>query len=55
MLGNKTKLTLKIVIVDKKGKEIIIIPLTIGVVGAIVTPPLAAGWCYSGSRCRVHS
>ena len=32
----------KITILDKKGKEIIIIPLTIGVVGALLAPPLAA-------------
>ena len=32
----------KISILDKKGKEIVVIPLTIGVVGAILLPPLAA-------------
>lgn len=32
----------KITILDKKGKEIIVIPLTIGVVGALLAPPLAA-------------
>ena len=32
----------KITILDKKGKAIIVIPLTIGVVGALIAPPLAA-------------
>lgn len=32
----------KITILDKRGKEIIVIPLTIGVVGALLAPPLAA-------------
>ena len=32
----------KITILDKKGKEIIVVPLTIGVVGALIAPPLAA-------------
>ena len=32
----------KITILNKEGKEIIVIPLTIGVVGALLAPPLAA-------------
>ena len=32
----------RITILDKKGKEIIVVPLTIGVVGALLAPPLAA-------------
>ena len=32
----------RITILDKKGKEILVIPLTIGVVGALLAPPLAA-------------
>lgn len=32
----------RISIVDKNGKTVIIIPLTIGVVGAVLAPPLAA-------------
>lgn len=36
--GNVRKITIK----DKKGKEIMSIPLTVGVVGAIIAPALAA-------------
>ncbi len=32
----------RISIMDKKGKEIIVVPLTIGVVGALLAPSLAA-------------
>lgn len=32
----------KITILNKEGKEIIVVPLTIGVVGALLAPPLAA-------------
>jgi hypothetical protein len=32
----------RITILNKEGKEIVVIPLTIGVVGAILVPPLAA-------------
>ncbi|OGM20686.1 hypothetical protein A2771_02515 [Candidatus Woesebacteria bacterium RIFCSPHIGHO2_01_FULL_38_26b] len=32
----------RITILNKKGKEIIVIPLTVGVVGALLAPPLAA-------------
>lgn len=32
----------RIIILDKKGKSIIELPLTIGVVGAVLAPPLAA-------------
>lgn len=32
----------KITILNKTGKEIVVIPLTVGVVGAILVPPLAA-------------
>lgn len=32
----------KITIEDKKGKPILVIPLTIGVIGAVLAPPLAA-------------
>ena len=32
----------KVTILDKKGKEILVIPLTVGVVGAILAPSLAA-------------
>lgn len=31
----------KISIVDKSGKTIVVLPLTIGVVGAVLVPPLA--------------
>lgn len=31
----------RITILDKKGKEIVALPLTIGVVGAVLVPPLA--------------
>lgn len=36
--GNVRKITIK----DKKGKEIVTFPLTIGVVGAVIAPVLAA-------------
>lgn len=36
--GNVKRVTIK----DKKGKEIASFPLTIGVVGAVLAPPLAA-------------
>lgn len=36
--GNVRKITIK----DKTGKEIIVFPLTIGVVGVIIAPVLAA-------------
>ena len=36
--GNVRKITIK----DKKGKEIITFPLTVGVVGALIAPVLAA-------------
>ncbi len=36
--GNIRKITIK----DKGGKEIIVVPLTIGVVGAVLAPVLAA-------------
>jgi hypothetical protein len=36
--GNVRKITIK----DKSGKEIIVLPLTLGVVGAVIAPPLAA-------------
>ncbi len=36
--GNVRKITIK----DKKGKELIVFPLTIGVVGAVIAPVLAA-------------
>ena len=36
--GNVRKITIK----DKEGKVLIILPLTIGVVGAVLAPPLVA-------------
>ena len=36
--GNVRKITIK----DKKGKTLIVVPLTIGVVGAVLAPVLAA-------------
>ena len=36
--GNVRKITIK----DKKGKELIVFPLTIGVIGAAIAPMLAA-------------
>lgn len=36
--GNVRKITIK----DKKGKELVVFPLTIGVVGAVLAPVLAA-------------
>ncbi len=36
--GNVRKITIK----DKKGKEIVSFPLTVGVVGAVIAPVLAA-------------
>ena len=36
--GNIRKITIE----DKKGKQILILPLTLGVVGAVLAPPLAA-------------
>ena len=36
--GNVRRITIK----DKTGKEIIMIPLTVGVVGAVLAPALAA-------------
>ena len=36
--GNVRKITIK----DKNGKELIVLPLTIGVVGAVLVPSLAA-------------
>lgn len=36
--GNVRRITIK----DKKGKELIVFPLTVGVVGAIAAPALAA-------------
>jgi len=35
--GNVREITIK----DKKGKTIVILPLTLGVVGAVLIPPLA--------------
>ncbi|OGM09549.1 hypothetical protein A2159_00160 [Candidatus Woesebacteria bacterium RBG_13_34_9] len=32
----------RITIINKEGKEILVIPLTVGVVGALLAPPLAA-------------
>ena len=36
--GNIRRITIK----DKEGKTLIVIPLTIGVIGAVLAPPLAA-------------
>ena len=36
--GNVRKITIK----DKSGKDLIVLPLTIGVVGALIAPALAA-------------
>jgi len=36
--GNVRKITIK----DKNGKELIVFPLTVGVVGAVIAPVLAA-------------
>ena len=36
--GNVRKITIK----DKRGKEVIVLPLTVGVVGAVISPALAA-------------
>lgn len=36
--GNVRKITIK----DKKGKELVTFPLTVGVVGAVIAPVLAA-------------
>lgn len=36
--GNVRRITIK----DKTGKELIVLPLTIGVVGAVIAPALAA-------------
>lgn len=36
--GNVRKITIK----DKKGKELVVFPLTVGVVGAVLVPVLAA-------------
>ncbi len=36
--GNVRKITIK----DKNGKEIVVFPLTVGVVGAVLAPVLAA-------------
>jgi hypothetical protein len=36
--GNVRKITIK----DKSGKNLIVLPLTIGVVGAVIAPALAA-------------
>jgi len=36
--GNIRKITIR----DKKGKDIIVLPLTIGVVGVVIAPALAA-------------
>lgn len=36
--GNVRKITIK----DKNGKELVVFPLTIGVVGAVIAPVLAA-------------
>jgi len=36
--GNVRRITIK----DKNGKELIVLPLTIGVVGALIAPALAA-------------
>ena len=36
--GNIRRITIK----NKDGKEILVLPLTIGVVGAVLLPPLAA-------------
>jgi len=32
----------KISVIDKNGKTLIVLPLTVGVVGAVLAPPLAA-------------
>ena len=36
--GNVRRITIK----DKSGKELIVLPLTVGVVGAVIAPALAA-------------
>lgn len=36
--GNVRRITIK----NKEGKDVIVIPLTLGVVGALLVPPLAA-------------
>ncbi len=36
--GNVRKITIK----DKKGKELVVFPLTVGLVGAVIAPVLAA-------------
>jgi Domain of unknown function (DUF4342) len=36
--GNVRKITIK----DKNGKDLIVLPLTVGVVGALIAPALAA-------------
>lgn len=36
--GNVRRITIK----DKKGKDLIVLPLTVGVVGAVIAPALAA-------------
>ena len=36
--GNVTKITIS----DKKGKELVTFPLTLGVIGAVIAPVLAA-------------
>ncbi len=36
--GNVRKITIR----NKKGKDIVVLPLTVGVVGAVLAPPLAA-------------
>lgn len=36
--GNVRRITIK----DKNGKELIVLPLTVGVVGAVISPALAA-------------
>lgn len=36
--GNIRRITIK----NKEGKDVIVIPLTLGVVGAVLVPPLAA-------------
>ena len=36
--GNVRRISIK----DKKGKEVIVLPLTVGVVGAVIVPALAA-------------
>jgi hypothetical protein len=48
--GNVRRITIE----DKNGRTILVLPLTLGVVGALVAPALSCRWCYCRLSHRMH-